>query len=451
MNSKLPLIVLVDDEVEIINALKRVFRKVSCQLVTFSDPKKAIDFIKNNEPRAVCSDQRMPMVSGLELLKITKDFWPNCQRIMLSAYQDFDNVAQGFNDGVIQRFISKPWNNHDITSIFNQLTQSDNRKSDGSFGGIIAKSDIMKNLFSLIKAAAGANVPIFINGQTGTGKELVAKACHNYSYRSDSPFVAINCSNLSENLIESQLFGHKKGAFTGAIKDQSGYIENAGSGTLFLDEITTLPLPLQAKLLRVIQEREYLPVGAVKTIKFEAQIISASSTSLHQAAKQGDFREDLYYRLSVIQLKIPALANRDKDVLLIAEHFLKKFSNEHQKAFQGFTNEAVEFINSYPWPGNVRQLENLLHGVIILNNDKMISKDMLINNLDLDDTSSTETNLMHCESNNLHKDNEPIKSLAEIEKESILSAINQCEGNIIQASKLLEINPSTIYRKMSKW
>lgn len=444
MDSDLPTVIIVDDEIEILNSLKRVIRKFSCNLYLFSQPQEALAFINDNEIDIICSDQRMPKLSGIELLKVVTDLWPNSQRIMLSAYQDFDNIAQGFNDGTIHRFIAKPWNNKELNIIFSQLLSENTKSNTQAFGGMIGTSETMLKMFQLVEAAAGANVPIFIHGETGTGKELVAKACHNYSFRAEQPFIPVNCANLSEHLIESQLFGHKKGAFTGAIKDQQGYFDLAKSGTIFLDEITTLPLELQAKFLRVIQEREFTPLGSNELKKFDAQIVSASSTNLSAAVKAGEFREDLYYRLAVIQLKIPRLADRENDVILIAQHYIKKYSIEQKKNFTGLNNEAIEYIKAFSWPGNIRQLENLLHGVIILHTGALITKEMLLTNMDdLIKIADSSENLPSCVNE--------IKPLALVEKESILSAIAQCEGNILQASKLLEINPSTIYRKMSKW
>lgn len=448
MKNNLPTVVIVDDEIEIVNALKRVIRKFDCNLCLFTKPLEALAFIEENEVAIICSDQRMPKLAGIDLLKATMAAWPNSQRIMLSAYQDFDNIAQGFNDGTIQRFIAKPWNNKELDAIFTQVLGASDSSSAKPFGNMIGMSDLMLNLFQLIKSAAGANVPIFVHGETGTGKELVAQSCHTYSHRASSPFVAINCANLSEHLIESQLFGHKKGSFTGAVKDQSGHFAQAAGGTIFLDEITTLPLALQAKLLRVIQEREYLPVGAAQPLSFDAQIVSASSTSLSDAVEKGEFREDLYYRLAVIQLKIPRLAERGDDVVIIAQHFINKFSTEHNKEFTGLADDAMVYVKTFSWPGNIRQLENLLHGVVILNTGKLITKDMLLKNMD---EHLYKASIVPDSEDDLVTESGEIKPLAEVEKQSILSAISQCDGNIVQASKLLEVNPSTIYRKMSKW
>ena len=235
----------------------------------------------------------------------------------------------------------------------------------------------MYRLFERITKSARANIPIFISGETGTGKELVARACHLESPRKSQPFIAINCANFNENLIESQLFGHKKGAFTGATADHQGLMAAAGQGTLFLDEVTTLPLSLQAKLLRVIQEREFSPVGSHQSYPFVAQLLTASSTTLTKAVELGQFREDLYYRLNVIPLQLPPLRDRGDDVVIMAEHFLRFFARQESKVFNGFSEDAEVFLRQYPWPGNVRQLENLVHSIVVLADQRIVDGAML--------------------------------------------------------------------------
>ena len=247
----------------------------------------------------------------------------------------------------------------------------------GDDTSFIGQSPEMLALKEQINTVAGANVPIFIHGETGTGKELVAKSLHSCSTRAELPYVAFNCANLSENLLESQLFGHRKGAFTGADKNFEGLLAQAGGGTLFLDEITTLPLAIQAKLLRVIQEREFTPLGSSEVKSLEAQIVSASSVSLQQATNAGEFRQDLYYRLAVITLKIPQLAVRGADIMRLANHFLNKFNCQHQKDIKGFSSQARQFIERYSWPGNVRQLENLIHQLVIIEKADEITVHML--------------------------------------------------------------------------
>jgi len=271
----LPLLVIVDDEPEIIAALKRTLMRVDVVIESFTSPRLALDFIKEHQPTIVLSDQRMPDISGLTLLKETQKYWPQTKRVMLSAYQDFDDISEGFNDKVIEHFIAKPWNNIEIQLLISDNAQSDSRpKQEQQLRHhIIGESVEMKLLMENVAKAAGANAPVFIHGETGTGKELIANACHELGVKRKGPFIAVNCANFSESLIESQLFGHKKGSFTGAISDQEGIFSQGNCGTVFLDEITTLPLNLQSKLLRVIQERNFSPLGSTEIVSFDAQIM----------------------------------------------------------------------------------------------------------------------------------------------------------------------------------
>ena len=265
--------------------------------------------------------------------------------------------------------------------------------------------------------------------------------------------------------MESQLFGHKKGAFTGAVSDQPGIFSTAEKGTIFLDEVTCIPLPLQAKLLRVIQEREYSPVGSHTVNKFDVQILSASSTSLSQAVMDGLFREDLYYRLNVIHISIPALRDRDLDILLISEYYLKRFSDEENKRFKYFDHQAKTLINNYEWPGNVRQLENLIHSLVILNDGDVMTYSLLKESLDNNPVffkrNNTETSVINSQTVVESTDESTGKStltpsvhvtpLWKIEKDYIEETIDQCEGNVTKAASILEISPSTIYRKQQSW
>lgn len=439
-----PILVVVDDEIEILNSIQRVLRALAIDIVVFEHPLAALDFIKSNDVAMVISDHRMPELTGLGLLRMVKENNKSVVRVLLSAHQDFDDVATGFNDGVIDKFIAKPWDNKALKSLVQYHLENENTGING-YAGMIGKSKGMLNLFERIGKAAGANVPIFIHGQTGTGKELVAKACHEKSYRAKEPYVAFNCANLSEHLVESQLFGHKKGAFTGATSDHKGLFEQASEGTLFLDEVTTLPVNLQAKLLRVIQEREFMPLGSNQLKKFNAQLISASSTSLNEAVLEEGFRQDLLYRLGVIQLSIPRLNERGKDILSIAKHYLDKYNAEQNKSFKGFSENAEQFMLSYQWPGNVRQLENMLHSVIVMNDEAFIEEGMLREALgDIDKLNAIKRGSFPSHST------EGL-SLAEIEKQAILAAIEESGGNITKAAKSLDINPSTIYRKMQSW
>jgi two-component system repressor protein LuxO len=327
---------------------------------------------------------------------------------------------------------------------------------------MLSTNPAMYRLFERIAKSARANIPIFISDETGTGKELVAKACHLESPRKSQPFIAVNCANFNEHLIESQLFGHKKGAFTGATAEHQGLFAAAGQGTLFLDEVTTLPLPLQAKLLRVIQEREFSPVGSHQTYPFAAQLLTASSTTLAEAVELGQFREDLYYRLNVIPLRLPPLRDRGEDVVIMAEHFLKLFARREKKVFSGFSEDAKAFLCQYPWPGNVRQLENLTHSIVVLSDQRVIDKEILRSALEGDVAVAGSSSVYQSSANSLagaaqeasgsqNSATDGVMPLWQVEKNTIEDAIASCGGNVPRAAALLEVSPSTIYRKQKHW
>jgi len=456
-----PLIVIVDDEREILAALKRTLMRVDVHIESFTSPRLALEFMQKNQPVLVISDQRMPDITGDMLLLEIKKRWPKTKRIMLSAYEDFDSVSAGFNRAIIEKFISKPWKNSELImlvqdSIASKISSPVKHQLHQS---IIGESDQIKQLIDQISRAAGANVPIYIHGETGTGKELVAKACHQSGCKRAGKFIAVNCANFSETLIESQLYGHKKGAFTGAVSDQEGLFAQSNGGTIFLDEITTLPLSLQAKLLRVIQEREFTALGDNKLMKFDAQIIAASSVKLSDAVNNGEFREDLFYRLNVIPLNLPPLREREQDGYIIAQHFLIKYNLQQQKDFIGFSSDARDFIIAYSWPGNVRQLENTIHSICIMNSGKKITlamiQPLLAEQLKIETPSIEVPNYsaqqLLANKTLLPTNNSDIIPLELVEKNAIEQAITKCEGNITKAAALLEVNPSTIYRKMQKW
>lgn len=332
------------------------------------------------------------------------------------------------------------------------------------FHGMVSGHRKMQSIFDDIARIATANVPVFVTGETGTGKELAARACHEEGYDKDQPFIAVNCANFSEQLMESQLFGHKKGAFTDASRDQAGLFEAAGEGTLFLDEVTTLSLPLQAKLLRVIQEREFSPLGSHSVKPFKARIVTASSLSLAEAVTRGEFREDLYYRLGVVTINLPALRERGSDKQLLAQYFLEQLANGElagqEKEYSHFTADALEFINAYDWPGNIRQLRNVLLGAMVLTVGNAITGTAIRNQIN-DKVSRVETvapesavaaNAPAHNVKELHVvSTGSVQPLWLTEKQAIERAIEHCGGNIPKAASLLEVSPSTIYRKIQSW
>ena len=466
MDKVLATILIVDDEPEIVSALVRCLHRLGLNIAHFSSPALALEYAENNRPDLVISDQRMTGMAGSEMLKAMKALWPEVPSILLSAYHDFDAVADAFNEHVIEQYISKPWDNDELRFIVRKAlnsvlppVSSDDKSDEGHshVHGMLGSDASMHLVFERVSKAATANIPVFITGETGTGKELVARACHIESFRKSQPFIAVNCANFTENLMESELFGHNKGAFTGAIGNQPGLFATAGEGTLFLDEVTTLPPPLQAKLLRVIQEREYAPLGSHTAQPFHAQVVTASSTRLADAVNAGEFREDLYYRLNVISIELPPLRKRGEDILLLADHFLKQLSAREGKDFEGFSEEARALLLAFRWPGNVRQLENLLHSIVVLNDGPQVTAEVLNQALQGDlDRLSGKPSAADAAEEPTHTPRVPgdltdISPLCEVEKEAIENAIVVCDGNIPKAAALLNVSPSTIYRKQKSW
>ena len=463
MDKVLPAILIVDDEPEVLSALVRCLHRLGLNIEHFSSPVLALEYTEYNRPDLVISDHRMPGMTGSEMLKVMKEKWSGIQCILLSAYHDFDAVAEAFNQQVIDQYINKPWDNDELRFIVRKAIKSVmpeeviSEAHDTGLSqvhGMLGSDKSMHIVFERISKAATANIPVFITGETGTGKELVARACHLESFRKSHPFIAVNCANFTENLMESQLFGHNKGAFTGATGKQVGLFATAGEGTLFLDEVTTLPLALQAKLLRVLQEREYAPLGTHTLQPFHAQIVTASSTRLADAVDQGEFRDDLYYRLNVISIELPPLRQRGEDILLLADYFLEQLNSHEEKSFNAFTDEAKTLMLNFRWPGNVRQLKNLLHSIIILNDGPEVTAAIL--NQSLDGELERLTAVKSRVNNKLI---EPMGSsgltdilpLWQVEKAAIESAIAICDGNIPKAAVLLDVSPSTIYRKQKNW
>jgi len=463
MNNNQPTILLVDDDKPVLSSLIRCLARLEVNLVDFTCPQRALEYATNNRPDLVISDQRMPLMTGSEMLAKIKALWPDVQTIILSGYSDINSFSDAIDRRIIDRFISKPWDNNELRMIASAALReqglfgiSAEMKSSQAtdFHGMISINPAMYRLFERITKSARANIPIFISGETGTGKELVARACHAESPRKSQPFIAVNCANFNEHLIESQLFGHKKGAFTGATAEHHGLFAACQQGTLFLDEVTTLPLPMQAKLLRVIQEREFSPVGSHQTYPFAAQLLTASSTTLAEAVERGQFREDLYYRLNVIPIKLPLLRDRGEDVVVMAEHFLQVFARLEQKSFQGFNESAKLFLRQYHWPGNVRQLENLIHNIVVMTDHKIIDSGPLQSALEGDISrpkmNASMTEKMVSQPSDVSPMSQ-VRPLWQVEKSSIEAAISLCGGNVPRAAALLEVSPSTIYRKQKHW
>lgn len=343
-------LLIVDDDERVVKSLRRMLNFEPYEVIGLNDPLEAIELANHCKIDVILSDNRMPGMSGVELLSHFRKIQPRCRRISMSAYQDFDSLIDAFNCGYVEVFIQKPWENDALKErLAGLLSPVCPTEPDSIFDRIITQSDSMFRVFERISALRGQLLPVCIQGETGTGKELVARALHDQSNRASRNFVAVNCSNLSTELMESQFFGHRKGAFTGAIADQKGLLVAADGGTLFLDEVTDLPGMVQSKLLRALQEREFTPVGALKSVPFDAQIISASATSLQAAVEEKKFRMDLMYRLEVITINLPPLRERSGDILMLFKHFTER---------ENISPEAISALEAYSWPGNIRELQN---------------------------------------------------------------------------------------------
>jgi DNA-binding NtrC family response regulator len=375
-------ILIIDDDPAMVSVISEICHERGHQTVAFNSGVKAIDNIAGNAPQLVITDLKMDKVGGLDILRECKAVLPQTPVIMITAYAKVDSALEAMRLGAFD-YITKPFKVDELQLTIQRAldVQADRReirnlrqivKEKFRFENIIGTSQKMQEVYNLISKIADTDSTILIQGDSGTGKELVARALHFNSNRQHQPFVAINCSALPENLLESELFGHKKGAFTGAVADKTGLFEEAEQGTIFLDEINSMALSLQTKLLRVLQERQLRRVGDTKTVPINVRVLAATNESLVEKAKAGQFREDLYYRLAVIPVEMPALRERVDDIPLLVAHFLQKNAGQTGTEPKKIDPKAIEVLQSYRWPGNVRELENAIERACALCDDGLI-------------------------------------------------------------------------------
>ncbi len=380
-------LMVVDDEESMREFLCIMLGKEGYDVVGFSSGERAVEYFKANPTELVITDMSMPGMDGLELLKTLKEISPEVIVIIITAYASVDTAIEAMKAGAYDYF-TKPFNVDDINihikralewrrlEVENALLKKDFQSKYG-FDNLIGASPPMVEVYDLIKSVAGTKTNVLIVGQSGTGKELVAKAVHNESPRRDKPFVTINCGAIPENLLESELFGHRKGAFTGAIANKTGLAEMADGGTLFLDEITELPLNLQVKLLRFIQDRTVRSVGATDERSVDIRLIAATNRDVEEEVSKGSFREDLFYRLNVIRIDLPPLSARGEDIISLAKYFLNKYNSEHGKSVKNLSDEAAELLLGYGYPGNVRELENAIERAVAIESGESLSAESL--------------------------------------------------------------------------
>jgi len=384
---KISHILVVDDEMSMRELLELMLTREGYKVSCAESGLRAIEMVKKNYFDLLLCDIRLGDITGLDVLRASKKKNPGTVVIMISAYTTAETAVEAMNDGAYD-YVPKPFDNEELKqTIANALDLKtlehekqildDSLKENIHFGMIVGKSPGMLQIYKMIRQVAKTKTNILITGESGTGKELIANAIHNESERSELPFVVINCGGIPENLIESELFGHKKGAFTGATADKKGLFEIADKGTIFLDEIGEISLSLQVKLLRVVQEKVFKPVGGNENISVDVRIISATNKELEDEVISGGFREDLFYRLNVIEIKVPPLRERKSDLKALAQHFLDKYSHEMDKEVTKISSYAIELLKKYDFPGNIRELENLLERSVALTSTNILLPDSL--------------------------------------------------------------------------
>ncbi len=449
------LIFIVDDEQAISKLLSYwVKDRWKYQAEIYSSGEDVISNL-NKKPDLILLDIMLPGLNGIDTLRKIKQFDENLPVIMLSAqgsieiavdslrYGAYDYFTKPIDQQKLELCIKNAIRNYDLTKELHNLKE--NVKQEYSFDNIISADGRMQDVFKLVSKVLNNDITVLIYGESGTGKELIARAIHYNGIRKDKPFVVVNCASIPRELLESELFGHEKGAFTGAHQRKLGKFEIARGGTIFLDEVGELEMLLQAKLLRVIQQKEFERVGGTELIKTDVRIISATNRDLKHAVENKEFREDLFYRLNSFPIFVPPLRSRRGDILILAEHFVKKFSQKLGKDIKGFTKRALKIIYEYNWPGNVREVENTIERCIIITDSDLIDVD------DLPAHLRTPENLASIELNSPLFSDDTVIPFEKLKEEAIRHALKVTNGNIVEAAKKLKLGRATIYRLMDKY
>lgn len=442
-------ILVVDDEEIIRDSISYILESEGYEVDKAENGKVAYEKIKEKHFDLVITDIEMPAMKGTELLEKIKTLDPQTAVIIITAFGSLDTAITALRNGASD-YILKPvefdellikvkrlFEIKDLLIENKVLREEINRKYD--FDNIVGKSPAIKKVFDMIQAVAETDSTVLISGNSGTGKELVARAIHYRSKRKNKPFIAVNCGAISENLIESELFGHKKGAFTGAISDKEGFIKAADGGTLFLDEISEMPPQLQVKLLRAIQEKEYTPVGTTQSLPVNVRFVATTNRNLEEEVKAGRFREDLYYRLNVVEIHLPSLREREEDIPLLADHFLNKYRKELNKNIKGIDNDAMRVLLVHEWRGEVRELENVIERAVIFCKGDYISVDDLPPTF-VPDRETLTTNF----SGSLED------SVRKFERDFIMRVLESNNFNKEKTAKILKVGLSTLYRKLKE-
>ena len=441
-----PLVLLVDDELAHLKTLEKLFCKEGYQVVTAEDGEGALDVVRQRAVNLVVTDLMMPGIDGMDLLKLVRTLQPEAEVILMSAFGTVERAVAGIKEGAYD-FVTKPIKRASILKSARQALErqqllAENRalraELAAATGGrdIIGQSPALREALDLVRQVARSDVTVLLTGESGTGKELVARMIWQTGDRAQAPFVAVNCASLPESILESELFGYEKGAFTGADRRKIGRFEAADGGTLLLDEIGELSPRVQVKLLRVLQEGEFERLGSNEPVAVDVRILAATHRDLDEEMREGRFRDDLYYRLNVVNIHIPPLRHRSGDVPLLAEHFLQRFRAKNNRDIRGFSPDALIALGGYSWPGNVRELENVVERAVVLDRDGLVDLDDLPGHVTERQTERRTLTI-------------PLgTSLDEVEREVIHETLRMTGGDKKLAAKLLGIATRTIYRKI---
>jgi DNA-binding NtrC family response regulator len=447
-----PSVLVVDDESGILDTLRILLRNEGFEVMTAQGGKAGLEQIRSGTHDIILSDVRMPQVSGLDVLTAAREQDPMTPVILMTAQASLQSAISAVNQGAFY-YIQKPFSNDELIAILRracefravrvenkQLKQEIRRRDKAAVTRPIGKSKRFMELLKLAEHVSPTESTVLIQGESGTGKEVVARYIHNLSNRADGPFLSINCGALPENLLESELFGHVKGSFTGAVRDKQGLFAAARGGSFFLDEVGEMPPSLQVKLLRVLQERGAIPVGATEAIPVDVRIIAATNRDLEEEIRRGNFRSDLFYRLNVIALNLPPLRERRDDLLLLIEAFLQSLGQESAAEPKALSSEALDAVMVYEWPGNVRELENALEHAVVLSRGNLIEAGALPERI----TKRRKEPLVAERS---YRN----PTLEVIERAYIMWVLQAEGGNKTRAAEVLGIDPSTLYRKLSRY
>jgi DNA-binding NtrC family response regulator len=442
-------VLIVDDEANARDALAELLDDAGYSVSTAADGRTALLQMEQVDPDVVLTDLKMPGMDGLSLIEKGRPMAPHTTFIVMTAFATIDTAVQAIKLGA-ESYLTKPLELEavmaivdralDRTRLSREAEQLRQRMDDRlQFKNILGEHPSMQRLMKNIAQVARSRATVLIHGETGTGKELIAAAIHQNSKRKDKPFVRLNCASLSETLLESELFGHERGSFTGAVARREGRFKQADAGTLFLDEVSEIPMSVQIKLLRFLQEREFERVGGNETLKVDVRVVAATNRNLKQRVEDGRFREDLYYRLKVVQLDVPPLRVRRSDIPLLAHAFLRKYAGENERPIQGLTQEALEYLMIYPWPGNVRELENAIERAVVMCEVDLIDRDDLPTSAHGDLRNGSVMALI------------PGITMSELERIAILRTLDAVDGSTARAAEILGISQRKIQYRVKEW